>query len=662
MKRSNLFVIVLALLMFSCAGHKKDRWTVTSPDGKIAMTFRLQEGRPLYSVSYEGRSVILPSAMGVDFSDSSAFSGQFSVVSVDSSETNTSWTPVYGNRSEITDHYRTLTVQLKDRSGEGALGLEFRVYDQGAAFRYIFLSNDGSSQQGILAEKTEFVFPDNDSCFAAICPHFNSNYESTYDPAQLDGLSPDKMYYMPFLVHQQGQWVMLTEAALDDYSGIILKKGARSHTMKAILSPYPDKECRVCPPLPDHSPWRVFLIAPRAGDLIGQTVVLNLNEPRQIRDVSWIRTGKATWPWWNGRITEKGLHSGEPSTEVMKYYTDFAARHGIPYLIVDAGWYSLEMDAWNQPEKEDVLTMEETRKDFYDIRKVLDYANSKGVGVFLWVHYSSLIHRIDTVLATYARWGAVGIKLDNYGGEDQLLVNTLHRIIRTAAKYHLLVDYHGAYKPTGYTRTWPNFMTCEAVRGMEFSKGSSNAPEGDLTVVHTVTIPYTRMVPGPMDFTPGVFDLDGTKEFPESVPGTRARQIAMHVVYYSPIQMLPDYPRAYESAPKQFDFLMKIPVTWDETRFLQGYPGRDIVLARRKGNTWWIGLMTDNDPRTLTVDLSLLEEGKKYQAVILQDGDHVQKDPQDVKITRREVQKGDVLKITLAAGGGAAVRLTPVKP
>ncbi len=658
-----LFSALIVLFLFSSCSRKQNRWSLSSPDGKISMTFSLQEGNPVYSVSYEGRPVIMPSAMGLVFSDTTSLTGPFEVVSVDSSSVNTSWTPVYGNCSEINDHYRTLTVQLKEKTGQGAIGIEFRVYDKGAAFRYILLGGDTSSQQGIVGERTEFVFPANDLSFASLRPGIGSSYESTYDPIHLEDLSPEKMYYVPFLVEEKGQWVMITEAALDNFSGMTLVRGSQPHAMKAILSPYPEKDCRVCPPLPDHSPWRVFLIAPRAGDLIGQTVVLNLNEPSKIKDVSWIRPGKATWPWWNGRITEKGMpHNGMPSTVTMNYYTDFAARHGIPYLIVDAGWYSLEADAWNQPEKEDVLTMEETRKSFYDIRKVLDYANSKGVGVFLWVHYASLKDRIDTVLATYARWGAVGIKLDNFGGEDQHLVNTLHKIIRTAAKYHLMVDYHGAYKPTGYTRTWPNYMTCEAVRGMEYTKGTSRAGEGDRMLVHMVTIPYTRMVPGPMDFTPGVFDLDGTKEHPESVPGTRARQIAMQVVYYSPIQMLPDYPRAYESAPEQFTFLMKIPVSWDETRFLDGHPGRDIILARRKGESWWIGLMTDNEPRTLSVDLSLLGDGKTYSAVILQDGDKVQKDPQDVKITAQKVKKGDTLTISLAAGGGAAVRLTPELP
>jgi len=283
------------------------------------------------------------------------------------------------------------------------------------------------------------------------------------------------------------------------------------------------------------------------------------------------------------------------------------------------------------------------------------------VGVFLWVHFASMKDRVDTVLATYARWGAAGIKLDNFGGEDQEVVNTLHRIIRTAARYHLMVDYHGAYKPTGYARTWPNYMTCEAVRGMEFSKGSSNAPEGALSVTHTVTIPFTRGVVGPMDFTPGVFDLDGTAAFPESVTGTRARQIAMHVVYYSPIQMLPDYPGAYESAPQQFDFLMKVPVTWDDTRFLDGYPGREIITARRKGDTWWIGLMTGKQPQTMRVTLSMLDEGEIYKAVILQDGDRAADDPQDVKITTHQVKKDDVLEVKVAGGGGAAIRLTPEK-
>ena len=657
-----LSVVVLLAGIFSCSGgHHDEGWELSSLDGRNRITFRLTEGQPYYQVDREGAPVILASRMGISFEDTTLFSGGYEVVSVDTLYSRSTWTPVYGEHARIEDQYRGLVVHLRAAEGKGDLGIEFRAYNEGVAFRYIFLSREGDMPLAIADEKTEFVFPGDERCFASPRHGYPDNFENPYDPVLLSMLKDSVEYITPFLVEQQGHWVMITEAALDNYSGMALVKGGRANILRASLARPAGKTCRVCPSLPYRSPWRVFLLAPRAGDMIGQTLLLNLNEPSKIEDPSWIRPGKATWPWWNGRITGKGMRSGEPSTAVMQYYTDFAARHGIPYLIVDAGWYSLESDAWSQPEKEDVLTMEETRKDFYDIRQVLDYANSKGVGVFLWVHFASMKDRVDTVLATYARWGAAGIKLDNFGGEDQEVVNTLHRIIRSAARYHLMVDYHGAYKPTGYARTWPNYMTCEAVRGMEFSKGSSNAPEGALSVTHTVTIPFTRGVVGPMDFTPGVFDLDGTAAFPESVTGTRARQIAMHVVYYSPIQMLPDYPGAYESAPQQFDFLMKVPVTWDDTRFLDGYPGREIITARRKGDTWWIGLMTGKQPQTMRVTLSMLDEGEIYKAVILQDGDRAADDPQDVKITTHQVKKDDVLEVKVVGGGGAAIRLTPEK-
>ena len=653
MKKSAFLLPVLFLLLGLSSCFNKGSWQINSPDGKISLTFQMIDDQPYYQVSFAGKPVVLSSRLGMIFSDTTLFKNGFKVVSVKKVSTGNTWKPVFGNHSEIRDYYRSLELDMEEVNGTAELGLEFRVYDQGAAFRYLFHPD---KETGILSEQTEFVFPDNELCFAMKRRGFTDSYEGTYDPVKVSEIGKKDLIACPLLVRQDSHWVALTEAALDDYSGMSLIKADKPNTFRTILAPYPEKSCRVCAPMPERSPWRVLLLGERAGDMIGQSLVLNLNEPSKIKDVSWIRPGKATWPWWNGRITEPGMHSGEPSTMVMKYYTDFAARHGIPYLVVDAGWYSLESDAWSQPEKEDVLTMEETRKDFYDIHKVLDYANKKGVGVFLWVHYASMKDRIDTVLATYARWGAVGIKLDNYGGENQRLINTLHKIIQTAARYHLMVDYHGAFKPTGYTRTWPNYMTCEAVRGLEYSKGSSGSSK-HIFLQHTVTIPFTRMLAGPMDFTPGVFDLDGTRESPESVPGTRARQIAMHVIYYSPLQMLPDYPRAYESAPGQFDFLLKIPVTWDDVKFIDGYPGDYIILARRKGKTWWIGLMTDEQPRALEVPLTFLPEGKSFRAVVLQDGDQASQNPQDVKIIETNVKRGDTLHVKLVPGGGAAVRL-----
>ncbi len=648
------FTVSLFLGLASCTYQK--RYFLSSPDSSVSMTFQVLDGIPYYDISYQGKPVVLSSRLGMLFSDTSLFAKGYEVFSVDTAAVSKKWTPVYGITSQADNTYHRLRVMLKERSGNHTMGIEFRLYDDGAAFRYFFPSNINTVTKSLISEETEFVFPGDEVCFAAKRKGFRDSYENLYEPAHFSDLTPADLIGCPFLVKEEGHWVALTEAALDNYAGMSLKKGEKKNVFRAVLAPYPGKKCSVCA-LPARSPWRVFLIGKRAGDMMNSTLILNLNEPRKITDVSWIKPGKATWPWWNNRITNvPEVHSGEPSTAVMKYYTDFAARNGIPYLVVDAGWYSLEGDAWSQPEKEDVLTMEETRKSFYNIHQVIDYAKKKKVGVFLWVHYASLKDRIDTVLSTYANWGAVGIKLDNFGGEDQLLVNTLHKIIRTAARYHLMVDYHGAYKPTGYTRTWPNFMTCEAVRGMEYSKG----PGGKITPQHTVTIPYTRMLAGPMDFTPGVFDLDGTKRYPKYVEGTRARQIAMYVVYYSPLQMLPDYPAAYEGSPAQFAFLREVPVTWDETKFIDGYPGDYVVLARRKGNRWYVGLMTDENPRTINLRLDFLSETTRYHAMIVKDGKNVTKDPQNVTIEERNVTRSDILHIRLAGGGGAVLRFIPL--
>jgi len=403
------------------------------------------------------------------------------------------------------------------------------------------------------------------------------------------------------------------------------------------------------------TPWRTFLIGERAGDLIESTLVWNLNDPNVLEDTSWIQPGKAIWPWWNNRVvSDLSIEGGQPSTAVMRYYTDFAARHQIPHLVVDAGWYSLEMDAWNQPEKEDVLTMEETRAGFYDIREVIDYAREKGVKVHLWVHLASLRGRVEEVLATYAGWGASGIKLDNFGGDDQGTVNDLHHVIRVAAEHRMTVDYHGAYKPTGVSRTWPSFLTSEAVMGLEYSKGNPRP-----STQHAVTIPYTRNLAGPMDYTPGAFDLDGAEGFPKYVQGTRAQQIAMLVVYFSPFQMLVDYPEAYESAPDQFDFVKRVPTTWDETRFVDGYPGDFVVVARRQGDEWYLGAMTDENARELSLPLGFLTEGREYTAHVFRDGDDVTENPQSVAYETRPASASGSLDVRLAPGGGLAARLTP---
>jgi alpha-glucosidase len=296
--------------------------------------------------------------------------------------------------------------------------------------------------------------------------------------------------------------------------------------------------------------------------------------------------------------------------------------------------------------------MEETRSDNYDIREVVRYANRNGVDVMLWMHMGSMLtkEKVDNILSTVGQWGVKGIKVDYYGGESQDLVNHLHYIIKTAAKHELLIDYHGAYKPTGVHRTLPNFITSEAVKGLEYSKGNPEPKPG-----HNVTISYTRMLGGPMDYTPGAFDLDGTEDHPKHVQTTRAHQMAMYVVYFSPLQMLVDYPKAYESAPGQFEFVKNVPVTWDETRFLKGSPAEYVAVARRKGEDWFIGILNnEKSGRNISFELDFLDKQTRYTAHVYKDAADADNHPEHVAVEKFSVTHTDSQSLTLASGGGAA--------
>ncbi len=656
LRNCSLLGVCVGLLTLGCTDLQHQ--TITSPNGRVSVSFDVQGGRAHYAISHDGKPVIDSSGLGLQLRGAEPI-GEGLVareVSIDSS--NLTWDPVWGIRSPVQDSHVELLVTLKESGGAGrVLGLRFRAYDDGAAFRYEIPVQDGLDRLEITGEDTEIRFPADRKAFVLSRSGFGDSYEGTYDPVRLSEISPETLIGMPLLVEGDGHWVAVTEADLTDYAGMSLRRDtADPQRLVGALAPLAkDEEVCVRAETPMVTPWRTFLIGERAGDLIESTLVWNLNDPNVLEDTSFIQPGKAIWPWWNDRIvSDPNIEGGQPSTAVMRYYTDFAARRQIPHLVVDAGWYSLEMDAWNQPEKEDVLTMEETRADFYDIQEVIRYAREKGVKVHLWVHLASLRGRVEEVLATYAEWGASGIKLDNFGGDDQGTVNALHHVIRVAAEHRMTVDYHGAYKPTGVSRTWPNFLTSEAVLGLEYSKGNPR-PSSQ----HNVTIPYTRMLAGPMDYTPGAFDLDGAEGHPKHVQGTRAQQIAMLVVYFSPFQMLVDYPAAYEAAPDQFDFVKGVPTSWDETRFVDGYPGDFVVVARRRGNEWYLGAMTDENSRELSLPLGFLTEGQAYVAHLFRDGDGVSENPQDVASETKSVRASDSLDVRLAAGGGLAVRLAP---
>jgi alpha-glucosidase len=647
------FMIMLSLFILLLGGCvQKEDFSVVSPNGKVSVMFSVLDGVAHYSVSYNNAGIIEPSALGFQLKDSLPIRDGIKVIGTERDTYDQTWKPVWGKRSEIRNFYNQMTVNLQEEeSSYRRIDMVFRVYDDGVAFRYIFPKQENMSELTIQSEDTSFNFSENFNCYVLQLGGYTTPYEKEFDEIVLEDIDSESIIGLPLLLKTSSCWIAVTEANLTDYAGMYLSPvEENSRTLVSKLSPLPgDQDIAVQASVPHNTPWRVLMIGERPGDLIESDLIENLNEPTTFEDVSWIKPGLVLWPWWNGR-----LPFGEPHTVQMIHYINFAAKHGIPNLLVDAGWYSLERDAWRNPDGEDILTMEETRKNKYNIQAVIQYGKDKGVDVHLWVHGASLQRQIDDALPLYAKWGAVGIKVDSYGRDDQEWVNFVHEFSQKAADNRLMVNFHGAYKPTGIRVTYPNFMTREGILGLEHSKWSDKP-----TPKHNVTIPFTRMLAGPMDYTPGVFDLDGAEDSPKQVHGTRTHQLAMYVVYYSPLQMVPDYPEAYDAAPDEFAFIKDIPTVWDDTKVLAGYPGDFIVMTRRKGKRWYMGSMTDENPRKISVPLDFLDQGTKYTATIYLDALDADNNPEHVFVTKLDVSSSTVLSVVMVGGGGHAVSIRP---
>jgi alpha-glucosidase len=391
-------------------------------------------------------------------------------------------------------------------------------------------------------------------------------------------------------------------------------------------------------------PWRLLGIVEHDADLLTNQLVWLLEKPSQVQDTSWIKPGKVAWDWWNFNNVYGVDFPAGVNTQTYKYYIDFAAKYHLQYIILDEGWYKLGNVLDVAPE----INMEELSA----------YAKAKNVGVILWVVWKSLDDRLIQALDQYAKWGVQGIKVDFMQRNDQLLMNYYHKVSRECAKRKMLVDFHGAQRPASLTRTWPNLISTEGVRGMEWSKWSADAEPK-----HNVTLPFTRMFLGPMDYTPGAM-LNAQKDMfapifkrPMAL-GTRCQQLAMYVVFESPLQMLSDSPSNYMREPEAMEFLAPVPSTWDETKSLDGKISEYVAVARRSGRDWYVGAMTDWTARDLEIDLSFLPEGN-FTMEAYQDGVNSERMASDYKKTTTQVNKGKKLKIHLAPGGGFAARIHP---
>jgi alpha-glucosidase len=613
--------------------------TVKSPDGRAAIRIARDGGS--YTVTRGGETVIAASPLGLEF-DGAPELGDLALEKVTRTSVDREIPLVATKASVARDHYRAATLVFHDRADRTRrLLVDVRAYDDGLAFRYRI---DGSAPVRLRGEKTAFVPSGDPDCLISV---FDGAHEVPFARQKVSQLSDKQGYDVPVVcTTTSGRTAFaITQAHLEGYTGASLWRegaGLRVHLSGA---PRQAAAGRAAPVYESHgglqTSWRVVMLGNRAGDLIASNVVGNLNPPPQ-GDFSWVKPGKAAWDWWSGPLA--GM---KPDMAAYRRFIDFAAEAGLPYYLIDAGWAKgANANAWVALPTTDITRT----ADGIDMPALVQYAAEKGVGLILWAHWEHVRDRMDEVLDTYARWGIKGVKIDFMSRDDQDVVEFYERVARATAQRHLLLDLHGAYVPAGLQRTYPNFITQEGVLGAEWNKMQKK-----VTPEHNLMLPYTRMLAGPMDYTPGAFrnGTPATFQVRDVLPftqNTRGQELAKYVVYDSPLQMVSDDPDAYRDA-EGFDFIRRVPTAWDETRFLAGEPGKDIVLARRLGKAWYVGAMSaDEAATTKQVPLNFLPAGR-YKATIWEDG----ATPNNV--TRREVDvtARDALTLQLAGTGGAAV-------
>jgi alpha-glucosidase len=663
MKRAAAFILLLLAGMTGLDGKTAPAGplSLSSPDGSLTVSFSLQANswpylpgqRAYYRVSYKGALILKDSPLGLDFLGAEPMDRDFKIVGTDRRSRRSSWENRFGARRTIPDIYNELSVSLRERRPPGRrVDLIFRAYDEGVAFRYFLPAQPALETFTLAAENSGFYFAQNVSAYMLNMGRFNTHNEGEYVRTGLDSVKPVSIINLPLLVEVPGgPWLGLLEAELTDYAGMYL--GGVPGMANALVSklswpPGRKAEQAVVGTTPKETPWRVLLIGPTPGSLIEANYLpLNLSRPCALADTSWIQPGKAAWDWWSGSFARGVDFEPGMNTPTMKHYVDFAAAHGLEYMLVDAGWYAEEGEA-------DILKY----RPEVNIPEIVAYAGRKGVKVILWVEWRCLNRQLDEALPLYSSWGVAGLKVDYMNRDDQEMVNLYELWTRKAAENHLVMDYHGAYKGTGLRRAYPNLLTREGVMGMEYSLWSER-----VTPEYDVTIPFTRMLAGPMDFTPGAFRNAGRGQFKfqDAEPmsqGTRAHQLAMYVVYESPLVMVSDYPESYRGQPG-LEFIEKVPTVWDETRVLSGTPGQYIVMARRSGGHWYLGGMSNWESRDIVIGLDFLGSGG-FEAQIFADGADADREATHLDVTRKTVKAADKLAVRLAQGGGVAVIVRPL--
>ncbi len=698
-KYASYLLLLLFFTAHATLSAQKTLRTLASPNKQTAVTVGLNKtGEPFYKITYRGKTAVDWSRLGFNTKEYNLHSG-FKLAATKITTHDETWKPVWGEVAQIRDHYNELAYTLSDETGCTMI-IRFRAYEEGAGFRYEFPLQDCKTKVTVTDELTEFQMTGDHTAWW-IPGDYDSN-EHVYTTGKISAIDcawynrehaistqhivKMKNVQTPITMKTaDGTHIALAEAALADFGALHLETDNNALKFKASLIPSADSTVKSVNTMPFHSPWRAVLLSKDAAGILESKLILNLNEPCKIEDVSWIKPQKYVGVWWEMHVglatwdleatqdmmaatgrEVKGRHGA--NTENVKRYIDFAGKYGFDGVLVE-GW-NIGWKDWFGKWKDEVFDFAKPYPDF-DIDELTRYAREKGVRIIAHHETSSAVpsyeRQMDAAYAFMNKYNQNAVKTGYVGkiiprGEwhdGQWMNNHYLRVAERTAKNRIMVDMHEPVRPSGWHRTWPNWMACEAARGQEFNAWSTgNPPE------HECILPFTRILGGPMDYTPGIFETRMNTYDPkktEVVHTTVAKQLALYVTLYSPLQMAADLPENYEKRLDVFQFIRDVPVDWDDTRILNAAVGDYITIARRQkgAQNWFLGSITDENPRNFSMKLDFLPAGKTYEATIYADGPgaHWKENPYPVNISKRTVRKGDVLEIQLAAGGGCAVSL-----
>jgi alpha-glucosidase len=658
-------IITLIVTLF-CFGvtfsQKKQNFQLVSPNGKIEINIALSD-KITWTIAHEKDNVLIASPMSMTLSQGEILGKNPILLNAKKENIRTQFeSPLYKKKS-VENNYNQLILNLK-----GDYSIEYRAFDDGVAYRF------STKKKGAITIKSEEVVLNFDKDYNSLMPYvrdlrnpkdpYISSFEAHYENKKISEFAKDTLAFLPFLVDfKNSKKAVFLEANLQDYPGMFVTNTNSKSGFEARFPKYPLQEInggfnninRLITQRADYLvktkgtrnfPWRIVVVSENDKDLANNDMVQKLSEPSKIKDISWIKPGKVAWDWWNDwNIYNINFKAGI-NTETYKYYIDFASKNKVEYIVLDEGWSQEDNIMEHNPN--------------VDLKALISYGKDKNVGIILWSSWMALTKNTDSVFKNYSSMGIKGFKVDFLDRDDAKMVNSVYDIAQKAADNKLLLDFHGMYKPTGIQRTFPNILNFEGVKGLENNKWTPN----DDVPTYDCSIPFIRMMAGPMDYTPGAMRNATKIEFkpshsnPES-QGTRCHQLALYTIFEAPLQMMADSPTAYIKEQESTDFIAKIPTTFDETVALDGSVGKFVILARKKANTWYLGAITNWDSREVTIDFSFLEKGKTFEADLFTDGINADKAAVDYKREKITIDSTTKMIFHLASGGGLSAIISP---